>query len=173
MTATNKVYICLTFSTHVIPKLFPKLLQLNRRTWARTSHKTHVDFNYVCIVWKTIIVNPTTFKVKTHSFNQNSHHKHSTLHIEHKNRVTNVGEECNHVWASPSIPRETKKTPPICNYVDHFYFRLLTRYTVQLTNVPSTPLTPSPMTTQSFSLVFCLPVYDPSSQLCFWCNPWA
>ena len=56
------------------PQTFSNIImQLNRRTWARTSHKTHVDFNYVCIVWKAIIVNPTTFKVKTHSFNQNSH----------------------------------------------------------------------------------------------------
>ena len=168
MTTTNKVYICLTFSTHVIPKLFPTLLQLNRRTWARTSHKTHADFNYLCIVWKAIIVNPTTFKVKTHSFNQNSHIT-NTQHfkLNTKNRVTNVGEKCNHVWASPLIPRETKKTPPICNWLDHLYFCLLTRYTVQLTNVSSTPLTPSPMTTQSFSLVFCLPVYDPKLPVVF------
>ena len=50
-----------TFSTDIIPKLFPTL-QLNKSTWTTTLNNTHEDFNYVTIVWKTIIVNPSILK---------------------------------------------------------------------------------------------------------------
>ena len=55
------------------PQTFPNIIAVKQKDLGKNFTQDPCSFNYVYIVWKAIIVNPTTFKVKTHSFNQNSH----------------------------------------------------------------------------------------------------